>query len=51
MFEPLWKKMGGVLTDIAAVAVVVAATVVIERLFGTARSERPDDAPDSGSST
>jgi hypothetical protein len=27
MFEPLWKKMGGVLTDLAAVAVAMAATV------------------------
>ena len=51
MFEPLLKKMGGVLTDLAAVAVVMAATILIERLFGIAGRARPDDDSDSDNST
>jgi len=51
MFEPLWKKMGGALTDLAAVAVVMVATVLIERLFGIAGNERPDNDSDSDNST
>ena len=51
MFEPLWKKMGGVLTDLAAVAVVMAATVLIEKLFGIAGNTRPDNDSEAESGT
>ena len=51
MFEPLWKKMGGVLTDLAAVAVVIVATVLIEKLLGIAVNGRPDNDTESDSGT
>ena len=51
MFEPLWKKMGGVLTDLAAVAVVMVATVLIEKLLGIAGNARPDNDSEADSGT
>ena len=51
MFEPLWKKMGGILTDLAAVAVVMVATVLIEKLFGSAGNACPDNDSEADSGT
>jgi len=51
MLEPLWKKMGGVLTDLVAVAVVIVATVFIEKLLGIAGNGRSDHDSDSDNST
>ena len=50
MFEPLWKKMGGALTDLAAVAVVMVATVLIEKLFRIAGSGHSESDSDSDNS-
>ena len=47
---PLWKKMGGVVTDLIAVAVVIVATVFIEKLFGIAGNGRSDRDSDSANS-
>jgi hypothetical protein len=51
MSEPLWKQVGEVVIDLVEVAVVVVATVLIERLLKTAAHWSSSNDSESNGST
>ena len=51
MSEPLWRKVSEVAVDLVAAAMVLAATVLIEKLVRTASTCSSDDDSESEGKT